>query len=92
MKKLTLKQLRGDFKYLRENLSDYEIDAGGLLDMGRGLIEGTATLKDYLLWCINDIIYYAVYEENKDDIDFLTTNSRAIRILNRYNIVIDSDE
>ena len=91
MKHITLKQLRTDFEYLEDNLSDYLMGADYLVNhIARGLIDGSVTLREYLSWCIQDIIYYTVIEnENEDDIKFLKTDKRAIRILNRYNITLD---
>lgn len=91
MTKITLRQLRSDFEYLENNLSDYVINEDGLVNVvAKELVKGDMDLKGFLLWSIKDIIEYAVYEnEDEDDIEFLETDKRAIRILNRYNIELD---
>lgn len=89
-KEISLKQLRSDFEYLEENLSDYAVNEDGLVNIvSRGLLNGDMTVKDFVLWSIKDIINYVVEEiEDDDDIEFLETDKRAIRILNRYGIEI----
>lgn len=92
MKDVTLKQLRSDFNYLEENLSDYAMNEDSLVNIvAKGLLDGDMDLKDYILWCIKDIISYAMYEnEDDDDIEFLENDKRVARILNRYNISLES--
>lgn len=92
MRNITLKQLRNDFNYLEENLSDYAINEDNLVNnVARGLLNGDMDLKDYILWCIKDIISYSMYEnEDDDDIEFLQNDKRVARILNRYNISLES--
>ena len=88
MTNITLKQLRSDFNFLYENIDDYAVNEDALVNVVYWeLIDGQMSIKDYLLWCIKDLVSY-VYEESMDtaDMEFLETNSRAIRILNRYNI------
>lgn len=91
MSNLTLKQLRSDFEYLEDNLSDYAVCEDGLVNhVSKALLYGHIDLKDFILWHINDIITYVTEDIEEDsDIEFLKTNKRAIRILERYNISID---
>lgn len=88
MKNITLKQMRKDYEFLDANIGEYFVDEDGLVNrVFVELLSGEMDMKGYLLWCIEDLVHY-VYNESEDeeDINFLETNKRAIRILDRYNI------
>ena len=90
MRNLSLKQLRSDFEYLENNLSDYMVNEDGLVNVvARELLSGEMDLKDFVLWSIKDIVSYCVHEsEHELDVVFLRNNKRAIEILKRYKIEI----
>lgn len=91
MENTVLKQLREDFEYLEDNLSDYMVDEDGLVNVvARELLSGEMDLKDYVLWSIKDIVSHCIQEnENELDVAFLKNNKRAIEILKKYKIEID---
>ena len=90
MKKYTLQQLISDFYFLYNNISDYATDENGLVNhVTWDLISGKMDIKDFILWSIQDIVNYVYCDtEYEEDVEFLETNKRAIRILERYNIKI----
>lgn len=87
----SLEQLRRDYKYLKDNIQEYYVSEDGLINGASvKLLIGTMNLKGFILWHIKDIVNYVFYNsENTEDKEFLNSDKRAIRILNRYNIEID---
>lgn len=90
MENTILKQLREDFKYLEDNISFYLVDEDDLVNHVAGsLLNGTMDLSSFVLWSIKDIVNFTLYtNKDKEDIEFLKTDKRAIEILNRCRIEI----
>lgn len=90
---ITLEQLRSDFDYLYGNINDYmaneDVIVNHAFEYLLDLLHETVDLKDFALWAIKDVVDYVINDSsNNDDKEFLQTDERALKILNRYNIKI----
>ena len=81
--KISRKQALKDFQYLEEHIDDYLVDEEWLVTIVfRDITMGEdITITDILIGAIEDIIVQGM---NGDSEDFLRTDKRALRIIDRY--------
>lgn len=94
MKNISLVQLRKDYDYLNSKISYHVLNEDELLnEVVPKMLDGEMDLKNFILWAIKDTIMYVVEDREgmniKEDIEFIESDKRFKRILNRYNIDIE---
>ena len=81
--KISRKQALKDFQYLEKHIDNYLVDEEWLVTIVfRDITMGEdITITDILIGAIEDIIVQGM---NGDSEDFLRTDKRALRIIDRY--------
>lgn len=90
-KRYTESEIRDDIQHI-ENLLDNNIDIDDyeLVNvMKPGLVDGTITMKDFLLWHLLGLYYQSVYKKGGKYMDTINNNELAKEIKDKYLIVID---
>lgn len=65
---MTLKQLRIDFNYLNDNINNYLVNEDGLVNyVFVNMTSGTMDMKEFLLWCINDLVSHVIYDSEDEE-------------------------
>jgi uncharacterized protein YdcH (DUF465 family) len=94
MKNISLVQLRKDYNYLNSKISYHVLNEDELLnEVVPKMLSGKMDLKNFILWAIKDTITYVVEDREamntKEDIEFIESDKRFKRILDRYDIDIE---
>lgn len=83
--KITKKQALSDFQYLDENV-DYLVDEDWLINgIYYPLMNGKdVKIIDIIVGSITDLVSSVMGEGSDEEIEFLETDKRALRIIERY--------